>query len=79
MLVSIPPKHAVSQVVGYVKTKSAIHIARTCLGQRKNYAGMSFWPLGYFVSIVGTDEEAVRAYIRDQEKEDQRVEQLKLF
>ena len=79
MLISIPPKYAVSQVVGYIKGKSAIHIARTYLGQRKNYDGMSFWARGYFVSTVGTDEEVVRAYIRDQEKEDQRVEQLKLF
>ena len=79
MLVSIPPKYAVSQVIGYIKGKSAIHIARTYLGQRKNYSGMSFWARGYFVSTVGTDEEVVRAYIRDQEKEDNRVEQLKLF
>ncbi|MBU1057050.1 MAG: transposase, partial [Proteobacteria bacterium] len=73
------PKYAVSQVVGYMKGKSAIHIARIYLGQRKNYGGMSFWARGYFVSTVDTDEEVVRAYIRDQEKEDQRVEQLKLF
>ena len=79
MLVSIPPKYAVSQVIGYMKGKSAIHIARNYLGQRKNYGGMSFWARGYFVSTVGTDEGVIRAYIRDQEKEDHRVEQLKLF
>lgn len=79
MMIAIPPKYAVSQVVGYMKGKSAIHIARTYLGQRKNFGGMSFWARGYFVSTVGTDEEVVRAYIRDQEKEDQRVEQLSLF
>ena len=79
MLISIPPKYAVSQVVGYMKGKSAIHIARTYLGQRKNYSGMSFWARGYFVSTVGADEEVVRAYIREQEQEDQRVEQLQLF
>jgi putative transposase len=79
MLVSISRKYAVSQVIGYLKGKSAIHIARNYLGQRKNYSGMSFWARGYFVSTVGTDEEVVRAYIRDQEKEDNRVEQLKLF
>lgn len=67
------------QVVGYLNGKSAIHIARTYLGQKKNYGGMSFWARGYFVSTVGTDEEVVRAYIREQEKEDQRVEQLTLF
>ena len=75
MLISIPPKYAVAQVVGYMKGKSAIHIARTYLGQRKNYGGMSFWARGYFVSTVGADETVVRAYIRDQEQEDQRLEQ----
>jgi len=79
MLISIPPKYAVSQIVGYMKGKSAIHIARNYLGQKKNYTGMHFWARGYFVSTVGTDEEVVRAYIREQEKEDQRVEQLSLF
>ena len=79
MLVSIPPKYAVSQVVGYIKGKSAIHIARTYLGQRKNYGGMSFWARGYFVSTVGIDEDVVQTYIRDQEKEDKRVQQLPLF
>ena len=79
MLISIPSKYAVSQVVGYMKGKSAIHIARTYLGQKKNYNGMHFWARGYFVSTVGIDEEVVRAYIRDQEKEDHRLEQLSLF
>lgn len=79
MLIAIPPKYAVSQVIGYVKGKSAIHIARTYLGQRKNYGGMSFWARGYFVSTVGADEEVVRAYIKNQEKEDRRIEQLTLL
>ena len=79
MLISIPPKHAVSHVAGYMKGKSAIHIARTYLGQRKNYTGMSFWARGYFVSTVGADEAVVRSYIRLQEQEDQRLEQLNLF
>ena len=79
MLISIPPKYSVAQVVGYIKGKSAIHIARTYLGQRKNYSGMNFWARGYFVSTVGADEDVVRIYIRDQEQEDHRVEQLKLF
>jgi putative transposase len=79
MLILIPPKYTVSQVVGYMKGKSAIHIARTYLGQRRNYSGMSFWARGYFVSTVGADEEVVRAYIREQEQEDHRVEQLQLF
>ena len=79
MLISIPPKYAVSQVVGYMKGKSAIYIARTYLGQRKNYSGMSFWERGYFVSTVGADEDVLRAYIREQEQEGQCVEQLQLF
>ena len=79
MLISIPPKYSVAQVIGYMKGKSAIHIARTYLGQRKNFSGMSFWARGYFVTTVGADEETVRFYIRDQEKEDRRVEQLSLF
>ena len=79
MLISIPPKYAVSQVIGYLKGKSAIHIARTYLGQRKNYTGMNFWARGYFVSTVGANEEVIRAYIQGQEKEDARLEQLTLF
>jgi putative transposase len=79
MLISIPPKYSVSQIVGYIKGKSAIHITRTYLGQKKNYTGMHFWARGYFVSTVGADEEVVKAYIQDQEKEDHRVEQLSLF
>jgi len=79
MLISIPPKYSVAKVVGYMKGKSAIHVARTYLGQRKNYGGMSFWARGYFVSTVGADEEVARGYIRDQEKDGQSLEQLSLF
>ena len=79
MLLSIPPKYSVAQVVGYMKGKSAIYIARNYLGQKNNYNGMHFWARGYFVSTVGADEAMVRAYIRNQEQEDQRVEQLNLF
>ena len=76
MLISIPPKYSVAQVVGFMKGKSAIHIARIYLGQRKNYNGMHFWALGYYVSTVGADEEVIRNYIRNQEKEDQKLEAL---
>jgi len=79
MLLSIPPKYAVAQVVGDVKGKSAIHIARTYGGRPQNFVGEHFWARGYFVSTVGHDEEAVRRYIREQEAEDQRLEQLELF
>ena len=79
VLISIPPKYSVSQVIGYIKGKSAIHIARTYMGQRKNFSGMHFWARGYFVSTVGADEETVRIYIQQQEKEDQRLDQLGMF
>ena len=75
---SIPPKFAVSSVVGFMKGKSAISIARNFLGRKRNFTGESFWARGYFVSTVGLDEEVVREYIRDQEKEGQRLEQLNL-
>ncbi len=71
MMISIPPKHSVSQVVGYIKGKSAIHIARRFLRQGRNFTGCQFWARGYFVSTVGRDEEKVRLYIRNQEKVDQ--------
>jgi putative transposase len=79
MLISIPPKYAVSQVVGFVKGKSAIQIARVFLGRRKNFVGHHFWARGYFVSTVGIDEETIRAYIKAQEEEDRRLDQLHLF
>ena len=79
MLLSIPPKYAVAQVVGYSKGKSAIHIARMYSGRRQNFVGEHFWARGYFVSTVGRDEEAVRRHIREQEAEDRRLEQLEFF
>ena len=78
MLLSIPPKYAVAQVVGFMKGKSAIHIARTFSERKRNFVGAHFWARGYFVSTVGRDEVAVRKYIREQEAEDIRVEQLRL-
>ena len=78
MCISIPPKYSVSNVVGYIKGKSAIGIARHFLGKSRNFSGENFWARGYFVSTVGLDEAMVRAYIREQEKEDERYEQLKL-
>lgn len=78
MLLKIPPKHAVSQVMGFIKGKSAIHIARVYAGRRRNFVGQHFWARGYWVSTVGKNEAAVREYIQNQEKEDQRLEQLEL-
>lgn len=79
MLISIPPKHSVAQVVGYIKGKSAIWIARTYGGRQRNFTGEHFWARGYYVSTVGRDEQMIRAYIQQQEKEDQRLEQLNMF
>jgi putative transposase len=79
MLISIPPKYSVSQVVGFLKGKSAITIARTYMGRRRNFVDQSFWARGYYVSTVGRDEEVVRQYIQHQEAEDKRIEQLNLF
>ena len=79
ILISIPPKYSVSQVVGYIKGKSAIHIARTYMGRQRNFTGEHFWARGYYVSTVGLDEGVVRQYIQNQEAEDQRLEQLNLL
>jgi len=79
MLWSIPPQYAVATVVGYLQGKSAIHIARTYRGKERNFTGESFWARGYFVSTVGGDEGKIREYIRNQEQEDIRLDQLKLF
>ena len=79
MLISIPPKYAVSQVVGYIKGKSAIHLARTYGEKKRNFVGQRFWARGYFVSTVGRDETVIRQYIRNQEHEDSRLEQLNLW
>jgi len=79
MLISIRPKYAVSQVVGYIKGKSAIHLARTYGEKKRNFVGQHFWARGYFVSTVGRDETVIRQYIRNQEREDSRLEQLNLW
>ncbi len=74
-LISIPPKYAVSQVVGDLKGKSAIDIARTFGGRQRNFTGQHVWARGSWMSTVGRDEEAIREYIRQQETEDRRVDQ----
>ena len=78
MLLAIPPKYAVSNVIGYIKGKSAMHIARTFGERKRNFVGQHFWARGYWVSTVGKNEAAVRRYIQDQEKEDQRLDQMEL-
>ena len=79
IMLAIPPKYSVSQVMGFMKGKSAIQIARYFQGRKKNFVGQDFCARGHYISTVGKDEEAVRAYIQHQEKEDKRFDQLKLF
>ena len=79
MLLSIPPKYAVSQVMRYIKGKSAIHLARVYGERKRGFVGQSFWARGYFVSTVGRDETVIREYIKHQENEDQKLEQLNLW
>jgi len=79
MMISIPPKYSVSQVVGFIKGKSAIHLARTYGERKRNFVGQHFWARGYFVSTVGRDEAAIREYIKNQEQEDKRLDQLNLW
>ena len=76
--ISIPPKYSVSHIVGYIKGKSAIAIARKFRGRQRNFNGEHFWARGYFVSTVGLDEDMVREYIRHQEKEDEHRDQMLL-
>jgi putative transposase len=79
MLIAIPPKYAVSQVIGFIKGKSAIHVARVYGERKRNFVGEHFWARGFYVSTVGRDEQAVRDYIQNQEEEDKRVDQLNLL
>jgi putative transposase len=78
MVVSIPPKYSVSQVVGYTKGKSAIWVARAT-GRNRNFVGQNFWARGYCVSTIGLNEEAIREYVRSQEEADKKLDQLKMF
>ena len=79
MLLRIPPKYAVSQVVGYIKGKSAIRMARDFMGRHQIFKGYHFWSRGYFVSTVGIDEATIRQYIRHQEENDRKGDQNRLF
>lgn len=76
MMISIPPKYSVSNVVGYIKGKSAIHLARVYGERKRNFVGQHFWARGYFVSTVGRDEEVIRNYIRHQVQEDEKWSSL---
>ncbi len=78
MCINVLPKYAVSNVVGYLKGKSAISIARKFKGRQRNFSDEHFWAIDYFVSTVGLDEEMVMEYIRNQEKDDEQRDQMKL-
>ncbi len=78
-LISLPPKYSVAQVIGFIKRKSAIHIARTYVGRKKHLTGHHFWARGDFVSTVGADKASIREYIRHQERDDKRLDQMNLF
>lgn len=75
-VLSVPPKCSVAQVMGFVKGKSAMHVARVCAGRRRTFVGQHFWARGYWVSTVGRNEEGPRRSIREKEREYQRVDQL---
>jgi len=79
MMIAIPPKYAVSQVIGYIKGKSAIHLARVYGERKRNFVGQHFWARGFFVSTVGRDAVVIREYIRKQEQEDKRLDQMNLW
>jgi putative transposase len=71
MCIEIPPKYAVASIVGFLKGKSAITIAREFAGKERNFTGEHFWARGYAVSTVGFNLEQVKAYIRTQEADDE--------
>ena len=79
MMIAIPPKYAVSQVIGDIKGKSAIHLGRVYGERKRNFVGQHFWARGFWVSTVGRDEVVIRDYIRKQEEEDKRLDQLNLW
>ena len=78
MLISIPPKYSVSQVIGFIKGKSAIYVARVYGRKERNFVGQHFWARGYFVSTIGKDEDAIRDYIERQDADDKRLDQMNL-
>lgn len=74
MCIAIPPKHAVASIIGFIKGKSAIAIARQFCGKERNYTGEHFWARGYNVSTVGFDLEQLKNYIREQEDNDEKTQ-----
>ena len=79
MLISIPPKHSVAKVIGFIKGKSSIWVAQNIANKQKNFAGHKFWARGYFVSTLGLDEKVIKSYIQNQESSDKKLDDLNLF
>lgn len=79
MLLMVSPKYSIANTIGFLKGKSAIRIFREHLQVRRNFTGRHFWARGYCVSTVGLDETMIREYIRNQEAEEKRQEQLQLL
>ena len=78
-MIAIPPQYAVAQGIGYIKGKSAIHLARVYGERKRNFVGQHFWARGFYVSTVGREEAVIREYIRKQEEEDKRLDQMNLW
>jgi len=78
LLLMIPPKFSVANTIGFLKGKSAIRIFRDYLQVKRNFTGRHFWARGYCVSTVGLDEQMIREYIKNQEREEKRQEQMRL-
>ena len=78
ILMEIPPKYSVAQVIGYIKGKSAIYVARQFGERQKYFSGQHMWARGYFVTTVGLDEDVIREYIKNQEEDDRKQEELDL-
>lgn len=78
MLLMIPPRFGVAQTVGFLKGKSAIRIFREYQQVSRNFTGRHFWARGYCVSTVGLGEQMIQEYIRNQEQEEKRQDQMKL-
>ncbi len=78
MLVSIPVKYSVAQVLGYMKGKSAIWVARS-MGLKRNFLGQNFCPRGYCISTIGLDEKTIQENIRAQGEADKKLDQMRMF
>lgn len=79
LVLSFPPKHSISEIVGYLKGKSAIRVFNRHDKMKRRYWGRHFWAQGYCVSTVGLDEEKIRKYVRWQLERDRRMDQLEML